>query len=122
MVIYKKNVVSFLLNVGSLTYPTLTNNMYIKCHRTFIWCLVIVVIEGSTISNNSEMTQTGNITSKENSTWDEDPNRWDFEIEIIEPQPLNLSEALPADTPHSCLLYTSPSPRDATLSRMPASA
>ena len=24
--------------------------------------------------------------------------------------------------PHTCLLYTSPSPRDATLSRMPASA
>ena len=24
--------------------------------------------------------------------------------------------------PHSCLLYTSPSPRDATLSRMPSSA
>ena len=25
-------------------------------------------------------------------------------------------------TPHTCLLYTSPSPRDATLSRMPSSA
>ena len=25
-------------------------------------------------------------------------------------------------TPHDCLLYTSPSPRDATLSRMPSSA
>ena len=25
-------------------------------------------------------------------------------------------------TPYSCLLYTSPSPRDATLSRMPSSA
>ena len=24
--------------------------------------------------------------------------------------------------PHTCLLYTSPSPRDATLSRMPSSA
>ena len=24
--------------------------------------------------------------------------------------------------PHNCLLYTSPSPRDATLSRMPSSA
>ena len=27
-----------------------------------------------------------------------------------------------APKPHSCLLYTSPSPRDATLSRMPSSA
>ena len=27
-----------------------------------------------------------------------------------------------ADTPVTCLLYTSPSPRDATLSRMPSSA
>ena len=26
------------------------------------------------------------------------------------------------DAPHACLLYTSPSPRDATLSRMPSSA
>ena len=26
------------------------------------------------------------------------------------------------DLPNSCLLYTSPSPRDATLSRMPSSA
>ena len=26
------------------------------------------------------------------------------------------------DKPYSCLLYTSPSPRDATLSRMPSSA
>ena len=27
-----------------------------------------------------------------------------------------------SDSPNSCLLYTSPSPRDATLSRMPSSA
>ena len=32
------------------------------------------------------------------------------------PQPTNLPD------PYSCLLYTSPSPRDATLSRMPSSA
>ena len=32
-------------------------------------------------------------------------------------------DAIKADTePGSCLLYTSPSPRDATLSRMPSSA
>ena len=29
---------------------------------------------------------------------------------------------LPLSIPHPCLLYTSPSPRDATLSRMPSSA
>ena len=29
---------------------------------------------------------------------------------------------LPRDLQHPCLLYTSPSPRDATLSRMPSSA
>ena len=38
----------------------------------------------------------------------------------------SLTEKLDADTinklPDSCLLYTSPSPRDATLSRMPSSA
>ena len=32
-------------------------------------------------------------------------------------------EAIPAEVrPDNCLLYTSPSPRDATLSRMPSSA
>ena len=31
-------------------------------------------------------------------------------------------EFISAQSPHSCLLYTSPSPRDATLSRMPSSA
>ena len=30
--------------------------------------------------------------------------------------------ANPADSVETCLLYTSPSPRDATLSRMPSSA
>ena len=33
-----------------------------------------------------------------------------------------LSERNPAELPWDCLLYTSPSPRDATLSRMPSSA
>ena len=37
-----------------------------------------------------------------------------------------LAEAVTSEPPqailHSCLLYTSPSPRDATLSRMPSSA
>ena len=37
-----------------------------------------------------------------------------FDIEIL--------ERIDADNLNSCLLYTSPSPRDATLSRMPSSA
>ena len=34
----------------------------------------------------------------------------------------SVDDAKPAWTPQICLLYTSPSPRDATLSRMPSSA
>ena len=39
-------------------------------------------------------------------------------------QPFELNPAMAAEGEHldSCLLYTSPSPRDATLSRMPSSA
>ena len=33
-----------------------------------------------------------------------------------------LNEALPQDQMNTCLLYTSPSPRDRTRSRMPSSA
>ena len=35
---------------------------------------------------------------------------------------LHLEVMIPARGPQTCLLYTSPSPRDATLSRMPSSA
>ena len=38
------------------------------------------------------------------------------------PQLSSLSSGSADDNPDSCLLYTSPSPRDATLSRMPSSA
>ena len=38
----------------------------------------------------------------------------------ISVRPMNSAEVI--DTVRSCLLYTSPSPRDATLSRMPSSA
>ena len=37
----------------------------------------------------------------------------------LDPKP---SQADPTALPKTCLLYTSPSPRDATLSRMPSSA
>ena len=33
-----------------------------------------------------------------------------------------MKKSLPAGTPKPCLLYTSPSPRDRSLSRMPSSA
>ena len=41
---------------------------------------------------------------------------WNRDVELLKTLPLN--------DPHTtfCLLYTSPSPRDATLSRMPSSA
>ena len=41
--------------------------------------------------------------------------------ELVAPRLLDVS-ALRSETLRSCLLYTSPSPRDATLSRMPSSA
>ena len=47
----------------------------------------------------------------------EDPV-FEFNKEIID----NTSDLVVAYKPNTCLLYTSPSPRDATLSRMPSSA
>ena len=41
----------------------------------------------------------------------------DLDHNVIEPPPVPRR-----DIPEGCLLYTSPSPRDATLSRMPSSA
>ena len=41
--------------------------------------------------------------------------RWLYEVRIIRDHPLGVQVI-------TCLLYTSPSPRDATLSRMPSSA
>ena len=43
------------------------------------------------------------------------------ELEEIRHQKKRLEESYKAQVKH-CLLYTSPSPRDATLSRMPSSA
>ena len=42
---------------------------------------------------------------------------YDFESEGI-----NLAPIIESDVPDSCLLYTSPSPRDLSTSRMPSSA
>ena len=39
-----------------------------------------------------------------------------------EPAAFAVAASDPSDRPYACLLYTSPSPRDATLSRMPSSA
>ena len=43
-------------------------------------------------------------------------------IETLQKVKLEPAEEIAKKHPHICLLYTSPSPRDATLSRMPSSA
>ena len=46
----------------------------------------------------------------------------DGSIDFISGNKMLLSESIYNHQPKTCLLYTSPSPRDATLSRMPSSA
>ena len=41
---------------------------------------------------------------------------------IVSKHPMDIIDLKPLNISHFCLLYTSPSPRDATLSRMPSSA
>ena len=41
---------------------------------------------------------------------------------LFDPTSLNVEIAIKSARINNCLLYTSPSPRDATLSRMPSSA
>ena len=48
--------------------------------------------------------------------------RWLAQIGIEDVQPMTTDEVSRALQWWTCLLYTSPSPRDATLSRMPSSA
>ena len=57
----------------------------------------------------------------------ETPEKWSYKMQLL----LNMWKRIPADKRSGtiadlsdtlCLLYTSPSPRDATLSRMPSSA
>ena len=48
------------------------------------------------------------------------PNR--FDIRFLAGEQLELLRGLSDKHVYACLLYTSPSPRDATLSRMPSSA
>ena len=45
-----------------------------------------------------------------------------FMKQQVHTQPVITTASSTTDKPNSCLLYTSPSPRDATLSRMPSSA
>ena len=50
----------------------------------------------------------------------EDHIKWTDDIESVSSAPVNFP--IIEDISLTCLLYTSPSPRDATLSRMPSSA
>ena len=43
-------------------------------------------------------------------------------LKLLQPEIESLDMQLGTRLDHNCLLYTSPSPRDATLSRMPSSA
>ena len=56
----------------------------------------------------------------------DDTERWvrdvDAGFEMNEPDAYALEEALRLKEQSGCLLYTSPSPRDGLLSRMPSSA
>ena len=52
--------------------------------------------------------------------WIEQMKQWELEQTIRDPE-FDINQAL-AEYYNGCLLYTSPSPRDATLSRMPSSA
>ena len=52
----------------------------------------------------------------------DDYGRITKEIQVFEGTPEEVSEKVKTVTKKYCLLYTSPSPRDATLSRMPSSA
>ena len=45
-----------------------------------------------------------------------------FEMELTDEEAVNLLNDSRVGGVNTCLLYTSPSPRDATLSRMPSSA
>ena len=49
----------------------------------------------------------------------DEPKKW---LMLLEYCPSDLEKLLYGDDPEGCLLYTSPSPRDGLLSRMPSSA
>ena len=63
-------------------------------------------------------------TSKKNgknikiNKWSKDPNPSDFGLGFLK----SATDDLRINQPYICLLYTSPSPRDRTRSRMPSSA
>ena len=47
---------------------------------------------------------------------------WDYEISVHDDLDENVYTYAELDENYACLLYTSPSPRDRTRSRMPSSA
>ena len=64
------------------------------CHCTLIWCLVIIAINGNAIPNDGEEYKAAGtevISPKQEEDWDEDPYRWDEEIEIVNPSALLAS-------------------------------
>ena len=77
--------------------------MNIMCHCTLIWCLVIIVIKGNAIPNDREEFKAAGtevISPKQEEEWDEDPYRWDEEIEIVNPSSLLASANTSVDSPH----------------------
>ena len=75
-----------------------------KCHSIFILCLVIIVIKGNSISidNDSEngIAKDDTAEEKESVEWDEDPYRWDEEVQVVNPSNLILTDNVSVDAPH----------------------
>ena len=64
----------------------------------------------------------GFFLSEHTSSLSEEKNRVDFSIDLDPVEKLHLLSQLYISQLKGCLLYTSPSPRDGLLSRMPSSA
>ena len=73
-----------------------------KCHSIFIWCLVIDVINGNPISIENSENKVTTIDWEENAEeeWDEDPYRWDEEVQVVNPSSLILSNNVSVEAPH----------------------
>ena len=76
--------------------------LLLKCHSIFIWCLVIDVINGNPISIENSENKITKTDRKENAEeeWDEDPYRWDEEVQVVNPSSLILSNNVSVEAPH----------------------